>query len=175
MKKLTALLLAMLMLLAVPFAYAEEAEGETEAPFEGEWVDFDDFVIYLPTSFTEYELTDEMADMGIFYVLTDEDQSHTIQFAYTEMEKDASVEELVAGFQAAYGEENVFTLESADKTIIGYVDAERDATYFVVKDPVALGAYIFGFGPSSDGDFMETAGVILGTMTFADAEAEDAE
>lgn len=40
MKKLTAILLAMLMLLAVPFAYAEEAEGETEPPFEGEWVDF---------------------------------------------------------------------------------------------------------------------------------------
>lgn len=34
MKKLIALLVAMMMLLAMPFAYAEE---EAEMPFEGEW------------------------------------------------------------------------------------------------------------------------------------------
>lgn len=173
MKKLTAILLAMLMLLAVPFAYAEEAEGETEPPFEGEWVDFESFVIYLPTSLSEYEVSDELAEQGIYYILTDEDQTHTIRFAYTPMEKDASEEELAEGFKAAYGEENVFTLEAADKIILGYVDAEHDATCFVVKDPVDLGVYVFAFVPASDGDFMETAGVILGTLTFADAETAE--
>lgn len=173
MKKLTAILLAMLMLLAVPFAYAEEAEGETEPPFEGEWVDFESFVIYLPTSLSEYEVSDELAEQGIYYILTDEDQTHTIQFAYTPMEKDASEEELAEGFKAAYGEENVFTLEAADKIILGYVDAEHDATCFVVKDPVDLGVYVFTFVPASDGDFMETAGVILGTLTFADTETAE--
>ncbi len=172
MKKLVALLVAMMMLLAMPFAYAEE---EAEMPFEGEWYDFEDYMVYLPTGMVETEVTAEMEESGIYYALASEDNTHAIQFAYSALEKEVTIDELVAGFQETYGEDNVMTIEANGLTFVGYMDADNDAVCFLVADPVDLGLYMFVFVPASDDAFMETAGSILATVTFADGTEAAAE
>ncbi len=168
MKKLIALLTVMALLLAVPFAYAEGEEAQM--PFEGEWVEFETYQIYLPTGLKEVEITDEMADQGIYYVLADDDDTHAIHFAYTQLEQEISVEDLVAQFQETYGEDNVATIEKEDHTIVYYVDQENDGVCFMVLDPVDPGLYMFVFVPASDGDFMVTAGAVMATLAFTEAE-----
>lgn len=172
MKKLIALLVAMMMLLAMPFAYAEE---EAEMPFEGEWCDFEDYMVYLPVNMVETEVTEAMEESGIYYALASEDNTHAIQFAYSALEKEVTIDELVAGFQETYGEDNVMTIEANDLTFVGYMDADNDAVCFLVADPVDLGRYMFVFVPASDDAFMETAGSILATVTFATGEEAAAE
>lgn len=172
MKKLVALLVAMMMLLAMPFAYAEE---EVEMPFEGEWYDFETFMVYLPVNMVEAEVTEEMEESGIYCALTNEDGSRAIQFAYTALEEEVTVEDLVAGFQETYGEDNVLTVEANDSTFVYYVDEENESVCFVVADPVDLGLYIFVFTPVTDDDFMENAGSIIATVIFTDGEEAAAE
>ena len=56
MKKLAAVALALVMLMAVPFGYAEEAE----MPYEGEWVEFEDtLTVYLPSELADVEISEE--------------------------------------------------------------------------------------------------------------------
>lgn len=171
MKKLIALLLAMMMVLAVPFAACAE-EAETEMPFEGEWYDLGDYVIYLPVDLEEVELTDEMSESGIYYALASADKARSIQFAYKELENEVTTEQLVSGFQESFGEENVFTIEANDMTFVYYVNTENDATCFLFNDPNALGLYMIVFVPASDGDFMENAGSIIATIAFNEVEEE---
>lgn len=172
MKKLIALLVAMMMLLAMPFAYAEE---EVEMPFEGEWYDFETFAVYLPVNLVEAEVTEEMEENGIYCALTNEDGTRAIQFAYAALEEEITVEDLVAGFQEAYGEDNVQTVEANDSTFVYYVDEENESVCFVVADPVDLGLYMFVFTPVTDDEFMENAGSIIATVIFADGEEAAAE
>ena len=77
--------------------------------------------------------------------------------------------------QETYGEDNVMTIEANDLTFVGYMDADNDAVCFLVADPVDLGLYMFVFVPASDDAFMETAGSILATVTFADGTEAAAE
>lgn len=172
MKKLIALLVAMMMLLAMPFAYAEE---EAEMPFEGEWYDFEYFMVYLPSDWTEIEVTDDMAESGFYCVLVDAEGAHSMQFAYSELEEETTAEALVAQFQEAYGEENVTAFDVNGVTFFGYNDAEKDAVCIMALDPVDLGLYMFVFMPSSDADFMQLADAILATVTFADGTEAAAE
>lgn len=166
MKKLIALLMAMVMLLAVPvMAQAEEAD---ELPFEGEWVDFEYFQVYLPTDRVEVELTEEAEELGIYYMAQSEDESQAFTFSYTTPEAEITLEDLMDSCLENYGEDNVFTLDSQGMTFLCCIDSENDCTVFMLMDPVDLGVYLFSFAPASDDAFMVAAGFIIGTVTMAE-------
>ena len=165
MKKFAAVALALVMLMAVPFGYAEEAE----MPYEGEWVEFEDtLTVYLPSELADVEISEELQEGGVYYIGANADSTRVMQFAWVATETEETNETLLAQALEQYGE-NAGTMEINGLEYVYYVDEANDLCTFMYVDPGFLGVYSFTIKPASDDEFATMFGSVLATVEYPEA------
>lgn len=164
MKKVLALVLALVMALSLTSVFAEAAEVVAyEDLFDGVWVQFEDgFELYLPAEWVEYETTPEMNAEGIFYMCGSEDAAYTCTLAWTALEEETSVEEAYEALAATYPGAELIEVNGI--ALIVFADLENSLLNFVALDATEPGLYMFAFSPVEDEDFRVLAGVIASSI-----------
>lgn len=162
MKKLLSLVLCLMLALSmVSFASAEAASVEEQ--FDGTWVKFEDgFEIYLPSSWVEYECTEEMNASGIFYVAGTEDLSYSCMLGWKPLEVDTTLEAAYPAFEQNYPGANLIEVNGVG--LIAYIDEENGLLNCVALDATEPGMYMFSFSPADDEDFQYLASAIASSI-----------
>lgn len=103
MKKLLALVLALMMSLSVTAVAEDAAVLPVEELFEGVWVQFPDggFELYIPADWYSFDCTEEMLANGIFFLAGTKDLSYSCTLAWAPLETACTIEELHAEIVAA--------------------------------------------------------------------------
>ncbi len=154
MKKLVALLLAMLMLACTTVSLAEDLTAQIEATFEGVWVQFEDgFEIYLPAEWLQVELTEEMIANSTFYAAVSPDMTQSVEIGWTGLEADADLHALAAELAATYADAQVLNINGIE--MLMYTDTDFNALVLMACDAVEPGLYIFALTPADDEAFVE--------------------
>ena len=160
MKKLIALLLCLMMLAVAGFACAESIEDL----YEGFWVQIENGPkLYIPEGWVELEITEELAEAGLFYAVASPDLACTCQLYWSELEEAMEVDALLANFQTTYPESQLIDLENA--AFVCYADMEADVLGFAALSAVEQGMYQFLFTPASNEDMQIVASAIVASMT----------
>ena len=170
MKKIIATLIALAMLLALPFALAEEVPAinweDVEAAaedIEATWYTFDDVAlqVWVPDIFENQEITedDDETVIGKFVV---PDETAAIYVQYVEGEEGQSLDDVIASLEA-----NGAT--DIDRCLLNGIDAasysipDVDAVYVVMA--TELGNCVqFVMMPASDEDFGSVAQLVTASI-----------
>lgn len=168
MKKILALVLAMILSLCC-IAFAEEVDS-IEDLYAGTWVNFEDdgFAMYLPSDWLEVEVTEEMLSSGIYYAMASPDGHYTFSIAWSALEADMSVEELLASLQTEYAEAEIVDFETYSAVL--FADAENGVLAFAALDAVDQGMYMFNFTPV-DEEAAVVATLLMTSLTPIEAAA----
>lgn len=185
MKRTFAALMAMMML-CFATAYAETTPAadetdaatleitfdETAAPYEGQWLTFDDdgFMLYLPSDWVDAEVTDEMAQSGTFYAATSADGAYAMTVSYAE-DTGVTANDEIADQLTSAGDENVTRLTVNGIDVVGYDATEQDVSGIAFADGEG-GMYVFSFTPASDETFAAIGQTIISSLS--PIEADDA-
>ena len=164
MKKMFALVLALMMLFSVT-AFAEEATVlPAEELFEGVWVQFPDggFELYMPADWYSFDVTEDMMAKGIFFLAGTEDLSYSCTLAWTPFEAECTIEELYAEIVANEPEATLNVVNGVG--LIVYADDANNLLNFVALDGIDTGAYLFAFNPPTDENFVVLAALIASTI-----------
>ena len=170
MKKLFALMIALVMLLSCA-AIAEEGVN-VEVLYEGEWVEFSDdgFLMYIPAGWVQMEIDEEtLENSGIYYAITSPDGSSSFQLAWSALEEEMDMAALLADIQTAYPTAKQLTLGATEA--VCYANAEADIVAFAVLDQVDLGVFYFNFTPASSKDMITLASLMMTSITPMEAAA----
>ena len=168
MKKLLALVLALVMTLSMGSVLAEDLPIETiEQLYDGAWVQFEDgFEIYLPADWVEFETTPEMNAGGIFYLCGTEDAEYTCAMTWSPLEAECTVEEAHQELAAAYPGAELVEVNGIALIVFG--DAENDQLTFAALDATEPGVYLFIFTPMSDENFRVLASAIAASLRITE-------
>ena len=164
MKKILALVLALMMALSLSSVLAEATPVETvEQLYEGVWVQFEDgFEFYVPADWVQYETTVEMNAQGIFYMCGTADASYMCSLAWKPLEAETTIEEAYAAMQANYPGANLVDVNGIG--IIAYIDAENGLLNCIAMDAAEPGMYMFAFSPADDEEFQLLASCIASSI-----------
>jgi len=146
MKKLISLLLCLMMLATASFACAESVEDL----YAGVWMQ-------------KVEITEELAQTGLFYAVTDPDMIATCQLYWFPLEQPMELDALLADIQTAYPGAELLDLGNA--AFVVYADMEADVLGFAALSAVEQGMYQFMFTPASNEDLQLVASAIVASMT----------
>lgn len=156
MKKIVALMMALMMLLA-GCAMAEEL------PFEPVWIEFEEgFTFGVPSDWLEVEVTEELAATGIGYAVCNPEATGTVMIGWNALEGEATIEDLVAAFTEQYGYAEATEINGI--AFVGCLDEANDVMIFSCFDGAEPGVYSFYIAPASDEAFLDTACWILATL-----------
>lgn len=160
MKKLLALVLALLMLLSTT-AMAEEIDYSQF--FDGTWVQFEEgFELYLPSDWLVLESTEEELASGIAFSVCSPDEAYYMALAWSGLEAELTIDELQAALvEAGYPVEPV---EVNNIALLVMGDAENDTLSFIGMDAAEPGYYTFIFAPMSDENLQVMASVIASSL-----------
>ena len=171
MKKLIALLVALLMLLCSFAALAED--GEETAPEaitvelveNGTWVPFADynFQICLPSDWNVLELTDEQTQTGVIAGYAAADGARVCYVSYTEFEAATDIQTVAEQLAASF--EGVKLITINDLPFITYALTEQDMVGLCTLGGSGIGFYQFLFAPASDAEFQTIAESIAAYIT----------
>ena len=137
MKKLIAILISLCLMLAVAGAYAEtattEMSWETVEPLletyglEGDFETFDEVAIqiWIPSSMTRSELTQEDVDKGFIAHFLDEDQTAQVSVVYVDV--DGTTLEEYEKMLPDYGVSDIEELVINDIPALSYTVEETDS------------------------------------------------
>ena len=168
MKKIIALVLTALMLLTCSFALAE-----SELPFEGSQLSFEDygFAITLPDDWNVMEVPQEAADAGFFFITTSPDGARTLQLQYSDLDEAVEgIDAVVEKLSAAY--EDVAAVQINGIDFAAFTLAEQDINALVCTGGSGTGLYCFYFTPASDEAFGPIAQAIAGSIMPLEDAAE---
>jgi len=155
MKKILALVLALMMALSLVPAMAESVESY----FDGTWVKFEDgFEVYLPSDWLQLEVTEEDLASGIFFGACSPDQTKLMQIAWSALEAEVTLAELQPAFEGS----KMVEVNGIQLLCIG--DAANDTIAFVGLDAAEPGYYMFLFAPMSDAELLAYASVIAASI-----------
>ena len=178
MKK-SIILVTLLMVLVLAFSATSFAEGTENlvipemVNYEGKWVNFEDdsFYMYLPSDWTQNDLTAEQEAAGVYAFFTSPDKTKSLNIAWSEVPENVTVESVQANLATQFSE--VEAIENNGITLVSY-KAEKDNVIGVVcLDPNYYGMFNFAFHPAGDPEFETMAVAMLLSINFY--EAIDAE
>ncbi|HNW86086.1 MAG TPA: hypothetical protein PLP25_06460 [Candidatus Limiplasma sp.] len=147
---------------------------ETAAPYQGDWLTFDDdgFQIYLPTDWKEADITDDMKTAGTFYAATSADGAYAMTVSYSEENNVTTNEELAAQLTAA-GYENVTQLDINGISVVGYDISAQDVSGMAFMDSNG-GMVVFSFTPASNETFKPIGQAIISSLSPIETESDAA-
>lgn len=158
MKKILALVLALVMMLGCVPAMAQSIEDL----YDGVWVQFDGgFEVYMPSDWLQMELTEEDIAEGYFYGACSADQSVLMMMAWAPLEAQLTLEQLHEILSANYPAK-MLTVNGIG--LICMADHENGTVTFVGLDGVDLGYYSFLFAPVADEDTKTFAALIASSL-----------
>lgn len=168
MKKILALLLAMVMCFCVVSAMAEEAPAEAvEIPVVegGTWVPFTDygFQICLPSDWNVMEITEEQTASGIIFSCANPEATRSFTVAYSEFEAATDIQTIAEGLATTYPEVQLMTINGMD--FVTYSVTENDVVGIATLGGSGIGMYQFVFYPASDTDYGTLALQIAASIT----------
>ena len=143
MKKLIAILISLCLMLAVAGAYAEtattEMSWETVEPLletyglEGNFETFDEVAvqIWIPSSMTRSELTQEDVDKGFIAHFLDEDQTAQVSVVYVDV--DGTTLEEYEKMLPDYGVSDIEELVINDIPALSYTVEETDSVTIAIE------------------------------------------
>ncbi len=168
MKKLFALLLALVLVFPVFSAVAETATGsdviEVPAVENGTVVPFADhnFQITLPSDWNVLEVTDDQAATGIFFNCANPESTRSFTIAYSEFEAATDIQSVAEALATTY--ENVQLVTINDIPFVSYVVSESDVMGIAPLNASGIGMYQFVFYPASDTDYSTLAEQIAASI-----------
>lgn len=167
MKKLFALLLALMMLLSTA-ALAEETPVSVvqkvvfEEIFPGTWVQFEQgFEIYLPSDWLVLEATEEEQAMGIAFSVASPDGAYMMTLAWSALEVEATILDMQEVLAAQYPVE-LIEINGIGMLVMG--DPENDTLSIIAMDAAEPGYYSFVFAPMSSEELRAYATVIAASL-----------
>ena len=168
MKRLFALLLALVLVFPVFSAVAETATGtdaiEVPAVENGTVVPFTDhnFQITLPSDWNVLEVTDEQAATGILFSCANPENTRSFTVAYTELDAATDIQSVADALATTY--ENVQLLTINDIPVVSYVMSENDVMSIATLNASGIGMYQFVFYPASDAEYVTLAEQIAASI-----------
>lgn len=179
MKKLTALLLTLCMLLTAGFALAEEAtlpeikwsdveSTITEAGWKGNFVTLDEVAVkvWVPSVMSAVELTDEDRETGYIAYYATADQSAAMSVMYVDldgMDLDAYAEELTKLEDVAEIQQGI--LNGLNALTYTLPDTNTACITFTTEAGYVLE---FAFAPMNDEGFAAVATVVMASIQAAE-------
>ena len=172
MKKLIALLVALMMTLCCFSALAEDAAEDTapeaitvELVENGAWVPFADynFQICLPSDWNVLQLTDEQTQSGVIAGYASADGARSCWISYTEMAEATDIETVAEQLSASY--EGVQLITINDVPFVTYTIAEQDLVGLCTLGGSGVGFYQFLFTPASDAEYLPMAESIAASIS----------
>lgn len=158
-------IMSLLLVLALSFgciAAMAEAEAPQNAAFEGTWVQFEDgFEVYLPSDWLVLDVTQEMADAGIFYAVSSPDGARSMQVAWAESVDAATAEDVKAQLETTYSGVEILNINGVD--FVSYDDLDSDCAGIAALDPNG-GMFLFNFYPASDEELAPMAATIASSI-----------
>jgi len=160
MKKMLALVLSLMMILACVPAMAQGIE----ALFDGNWIRFEDgFEFYLPADWMQMEVTQDDLASGFFYAACNADQTNQMWVAWSALEAEVTIEEMLEIMRANYPAAEI--LEAIEGIqLVATVDPANDTLALIGMDAAEPGYYTFIFGPASDETLQAYATVIASSL-----------
>ena len=168
MKKLFALLLALVLVFPVFTAVAETATGsdvvEVPAVENGTVVPFADHnvQITLPSDWNVLEVTEDQAATGIFFNCANPEGTRSFTIAYSEFETATDIQTVAEALASTY--ENVQLLTINDIPVVSYVMSENDVMSIATLNASGIGMYQFVFYPASDAEYVTLAEQIAASI-----------
>ena len=167
MKKLLALVLALLMLLSSA-AFAEETAAVVseeivfEEMFPGTWIQFDQgFEMYLPSDWLVLEATEEEQAMGIAFSIASPDGAYLMTMAWSALEVEASILDVQEVMAARYPVE-LIEVNGIGMLVVG--DPDNDTISIIAMDGAEPGYYSLVFAPMSNEELRAYATVIVASL-----------
>lgn len=162
MKKIFALMIALMMILSCA-AFAEESVN-VEALYEGTWITFPDdgFELYLPNDWIVIELPEEVLETGIYYAIASPDGAMTVQVAWGQLDALVDAAALHADISTAYPSAQLLTMGETE--MVCFANADADILAFAMPDPADPGMYVFNFTPASSEELQVLATMIMTSM-----------
>ena len=142
MKKILALFL-MLTVMLTGAALAEDGY---------DWYQYDDgFEIMIPSDWDQYEVPEDAAAEGIFDIFASADGAFVVQVAWTALEAEVTMQELLPAYVEAYPDAEVIEINGIE--FLGFTDVENESMCICALDGAEPGLYMFVFiGIASDED-----------------------
>lgn len=164
MKKILAFALCLMMLLCSGFASADTtAPHAAESLYDGLWVQFgEEFEMYMPIEWYEYQCTPEMNAMGVFYMAGTKDLSQSCTLGWAPLEEQSTIEDLHAEIVSVYPDAQIMDVSGVQ--LVYYKDAANNLLNYLTLDTAEPGFYMFVFSPADDVDFAVQTALIASTI-----------
>lgn len=163
MKKILAILVALMMVLPIAALAEEDQQAYTvEITFDGSYIPFeeDGFQIYLPNEWIVFEITPEWEEQGIYFASGSEDGSQIMMLSMMAGEG-YELTNLAEEMSVSFTGVQIITIND-----IGFVTYDIDESNS--SGMVALNengsAYNFVFTPADDADYMTLAMQIMASI-----------
>ncbi|MDO4547503.1 MAG: hypothetical protein Q4D04_05360 [Clostridia bacterium] len=151
MKKILSLVICVMLVAFCAAGLAEEVYT-VEIDYEGYYVTFDElFDLYLPETFVDTEVTDDMAENGTFafYIDSETGMAMTVQWVYGEGTNDINAMYEYMASSGEYANADIMSFNSVDFVV--YEDPENSAFGCLCSDGEEDGGYyIFNFAPDDE-------------------------